>query len=356
MESRHKRRLGFAWRGLVLGLLLAPSVLAAWSLFEHLPESRLPLPPTFGNFDRVVRTLTDRPAPESLRFGVIGDTRGFGTFEAIMDTLKHERLDFLVLLGDCTNRPLKGAHRWLRAEIGTEMPTPYPTFYLPGNHDIREDGFALEDFEKTYGPAQFHFLWGDSLFVFLRVIPEGYDYADMQPAIRFLDEAMEKHRENAKRVFVFQHTPPSLSEEYPFKRIARSDELLALFDRFRVDYVFAGDWHGYARIQRKNTTYIVTGGGGGKLKKSVYGAFHHAVVLAVRPDSISENILQVPRLRDWEDVIEYYAIARVWPWVSAHPLLAGLAAAAWLACVVATLLELRRYWKARPSPATAAKA
>jgi hypothetical protein len=82
-----------------------------------------------------------------------------------------------------------------------------------------------------------------------------------------------------------------------------------------VDYVFAGDYHGYRKITFKNTVYLVTGGGGAHLKKQKFGRFHHAMVVKVTPDSVSELILSVKRQEDFEDTIEMYALAEFYPWL-----------------------------------------
>lgn len=348
MKRAGKYKSGVFYRCLSLAVFLSFFMILAWIYFENLLKANLPLPSTFGNFDRVVRMVTDKPNQKGFSFTVVGDTRSVGTFERIMDVLKHEPLDFMVLLGDCTQRPTLGDHRYLRAELANgEIASPYPMFYVPGNHDITHGKFKLKDFEDLYGPSQFYFSWADSLFIFLHLLPEK-DQSSLEPTLAFLERVLQAERSKARRVFVFQHTPPPVSEDYSFKSIAQPERLLELFDRFKVDYVFAGDYHGYARIKRKNTVYVVTGGGGARLIKNKFGAFHHAMILKVTEEGISENILPVSHSRDLEDRLEYYVLAKLWPWANQHLLASMIVIGIMLVSTVAVIVNLIWYLQAAP--------
>jgi hypothetical protein len=60
----------------------------------------------------------------------------------------------------------------------------------------------------------------------------------------------------------------------------------------------------------------VTGGGGEHLEKKMPGNFHHAMLITVGPRIVSERILFTKRAEDLEDVLECWAIADVYPWMS----------------------------------------
>ena len=51
------------------------------------------------------------------------------------------------------------------------------------------------------------------------------------------------------------------------KKYEESEELVSLFTDRNIDYVFAGDFHGYARVRSGGTNYIITGGGGAFLNE-----------------------------------------------------------------------------------------
>ena len=130
--------------------------------------------------------------------------------------------------------------------------------------------------------------------------------------------ASSARRHDYDKVFVFMHIPPPVSADIIAREFENSDTFVSLCDTFKVDYVIAGDYHGYARVQRGNTTYLVTGGGGAHLENAIPANFHHAVVITVGPQAVSERILAVERDEDLEDRIERWAIADVYAWMSRY--------------------------------------
>ena len=97
-----------------------------------------------------------------------------------------------------------------------------------------------------------------------------------------------------------------------------------LLDELGIEYVFAGDFHGYAQTKLHNTTYIVTGGGGAHLNEEKGKQFHHALVIRVTPDSFDKRIIAVSRTNDLEDRLEKLAISEIWPWIQRHAYLTVL--------------------------------
>jgi len=311
-----------------LFLLLAIYVFEGYSLFVFYKEGGVSLPDTFGNFERVRELLANDEQREEFSFAVVGDTKGYGTlgygtFEEISEELKEQSLSFMVVLGDCVRWPTPGYHRYLRAEWAgdEEFALAFPVFYAVGNHDVHREKFPLSEFEKFYGPSIFTFDYQKNLFIVLRVLSGEYSNDE---SVEFLESVLSEKRKDYERIFVFMHTPVSVSSYHSVKYADGSERLRSLFDRFNVDYVIAGDYHGYFRQKINNTVYIVTGGGGAELEKSQFGSFHHAVILTVTPESVSEEILFVDRKEDFEDFLECVALAEVYPWLKEHTALATL--------------------------------
>lgn len=301
--------------GVLISLLFSFALILffeAYTLFSVYTDCRLPLPENFGNFDSVRALLAQDKQREEFSFAVVGDTRGRGTFEKITEKLKEEPLSFMVLLGDCARNGTLGYHRYLRAEWAEEMKMPFPVFYIVGNHDVDEAEFSVSQFEKVYGPTNFSFEYQGCLFIGLRIL--NYPYSTTESAA-FLESLLSTRRRDYKKVFVFMHIPPPVSSDFSAREFENSEQFVELFNKYQVNYVFAGDYHGYRRVNLKNTTYLVTGGGGGHLEKQKFGRFHHALVIKVTPDSVSELILQVERQEDFEDTIEMYALAEFYPWL-----------------------------------------
>jgi len=278
-------------------------------------ESHSPLPPRFGNFPANRAVLEGQTEKDEFIFAVVGDTRSVGTFERIAEDLKKRPLDFAVLLGDCSYGGTEEKHRYFRAECAEEYAMPFPVFYVVGNHDVSPDDFSISRFEQDYGPSIFSFEYQQCLFIVLRILdPPFSNEESIEFLRRFRGEPPEKYRHR----FVFMHIPPPVSSDFIARSFGEHEQTVQLFDELGVDYVFAGDYHGYARIKLRNTTYIVSGGGGAHLKEKKGRQFHHALVIRVGKDFVAEKFVHVSRVNDLEDRLEKLAIVDVWPWMAKH--------------------------------------
>ncbi len=301
-------------------MLVLVLVFEVYTIIVVYTEGDAALPAMFGNFERVRRLLVDEEQREEFSFAVVGDTRiGPETFERICEKMKDEPLSFMVLLGDCVREGTGGYHRFLRSEWAEELALPFPVFYVAGNHDVSKEGFPISRFEEIYGPTNFFFDYQGCLFIVLRVLNKPYS---TEESLAFLESSLSARRQDYRKVIVFMHIPPPVSPDFSARSFENARKFVALFDRFHVDYVIAGDYHGYARVKLKDTVYLVTGGGGAHLERQKFGRFHHAVVIKVGQDSTSERILFVNRMKEIEDRAEELALAEVHPWLKNNLLLA----------------------------------
>jgi hypothetical protein len=288
------------------------ALLQGYVIFNR-KEVDAPLPLLFGNFPVNRAILENQDAKDEFAFAIVGDTRrNIGTFERISEELRGMPLDFAVLLGDCTTNATELEHQYFRVECADEYAMPFPVFYVVGNHDVSPEGFPLSRFEKDYGPSIFSFVYQRCLFVMLGIFG---DSSSTDDSIAFLKRLGESSAGKYRHVFVFMHYPPQISPDFRGRDFPQSQEIISLFDKFGVDYVFAGDFHGYAKVKRNNTTYIVTGGGGAPLIKHYGKQFHHAVVMSVGKDFVVEKIVPVPESKDIEDLFERFVFREAMPWM-----------------------------------------
>jgi hypothetical protein len=314
-----------------------------------LREGDAPLPPLFGNFQRNRDLLAGQPPKEEFTFAVVGDTMSIGTFERLAAKLRTLDLGLAVLLGDCAFVGTEDAHRLLRAE-SAEVALPCPTFYVAGNHDVSPGEFTIVRFEETYGPSMFSFEYQGCLFIILRALDMRFDNAE---TLEFLGQFTPEKIASYCHSFAFMHVPPPINPDGLGREMSASDELMKRLEDLGIQWVFAGDYHGYVRVERGRTNYIVTGGGGGHLVKRHTEQFHHAVVVKVAGDRVEERIVPVKRDYDLEDAFEKVVFLYLGPYARQHvPVLiaANLAGAVVLALLIRAVFGRRRPKDKAPEP------
>lgn len=335
-------RHGKWWVKTVIGIgcMLVPAFILlfqAYALVIH-EEGSSPLPPLFGNFQANRAFLEEQAPKEEFTFAVIGDTRGYGTFEKIVNELRMMPLDFAVNLGDCTTSPTVESHNYLRAELAEELALPYPVFYVIGNHDVDPRHFPVSRFETDYGPSIFSFEYQDCLFVVLRYWRgSGAD----EESYEFLDGLIRNTGKEYRHKFAFMHRPPVVPKKGDYPAV-KDKHLLELLERFRPDYVFAGHIHAFLRTRLGETNYVVTGGGGAPLYPEYRDQSHHAFLVNVGTDGISETVLPFEADVDLEDYAEYFAIVKVWPWMMRNKVLIVVADIVCLILLVLLSLKFLR--------------
>jgi hypothetical protein len=327
--TKARRSRCLTWVAVLLTIgLAAGAALLGFVLREEAEADSAALPPNVGNGARVTALLAPVPADRATyRFGVVGDSRNTGIYEQIMQVLGDGSLSFLVNLGDFVNDGTFQEHEFFAREM-QEMELPCPMFLVVGNHDVGQE-FGLEDFHERYGPTRFAFRYGGDLFLvlpFVRGVAVGGCEA-------WVDEVLTRERGSVRYVFVFTHTPPLQRPDFYKVGSADPSRLIGLFEAHHVTYVISGDLHGYRRAEQNGVRYLVTGGGGGRLdKRSPFGRFHHAVVLKVDGDGVTERILPMrPSLPHvFEDGMDLWAVVSAVPWLRRYWFLAGIGGLVWL--------------------------
>jgi len=300
----------YGYYGLI-SIFIFLSAFALYAQYTYHAESEIYLKNKLGNFKWIREKLSKEKPKDEFSFAIIGDTKGRGTFEKIAEKLKKEKLSFAVNLGDFVRKGTEYYHAWFRAEYATEINFPFPMFLVVGNHDVDPNTFPVSKFEKLYGPTIFSFPYQGCLFVFLRILPKPYS---IKPSLKFLRTLISKNpSKKYKYIFVFMHIPPHVSKEIRSRRFEKEKELVDLLRKLHPTYVIAGDYHGYVHFEQDEIIYLVSGGGGAKLKKAKYGSFHHAIVITVSKKGISERLLVVKERSDLQDAIERFAITQVCP-------------------------------------------
>lgn len=273
-------------------------------------------PKFLGNSPENIARIKATTDPNEFTFVVVGDIKsGTATFEAMLDVIRGDKPAFVVVLGDFVCHPEFISHKLFAFEVA-EFAKDFPIFLVPGNHDISTEGpFRLEDFENTYGSSHFCFTIDKCLFVFLDNVSQ---YGQRGHYLKFLEQAISNQKEDIRKIFVFMHIPPlGLNLSILHCGLPGSEEFLRLAKKYRIDYVFCGDHHGYVKTERDGTTFIVTGGGGAPLRGK-HGRFHHLVRIEVRNDMdmITETVICTKKHLETAELMERNIAVYLWPLIT----------------------------------------
>lgn len=265
--------------------------------------------------------------PESIKLAVVGDNQyKSAIFSTILHYIKEESPAALLHLGDMVQEPWRDRD-WRDYFLGplrsSSVAPSIPLIITQGNHDII-DGEVNPRFpspitlpDKPTG-SYYALSLGSARVIILDTNMED----DAQ--VEWLREelASESCRRASFRIIAV-HVPPFI--EYWNPRAWRKGErrwpeyvrerLLPVWERGSVDLVLSGHQHNYQRGERAGITYVISGGGGGKLDKDrvedwqmyeMTRIAHHYAML----DITSESIKITMRLADTNEIEDVHVIPK----------------------------------------------
>jgi len=229
-------------------------------------------------------------SPSSFSFVVFGDSEGGATiFNDLITRINREpNVAFCVGLGDFVSSASEQSYKKYLSMTSKLKPKLYQVI---GNHDVYKGGYAF--FNQFFGDSYYSFNYGNSHFVVLdNALSKSFD------AKQFAWLKADLANSAIENIFVFMHKPifdpTELYAGTTFSAKKTTEELLDVFKRYQVKYVFTGHVHGYIRTVRDGTVYVGTGGGGSPLHlPREFGGFYHCVRINVRGSNISDNILML---------------------------------------------------------------
>ncbi len=236
-------------------------------------------------------------------FVVIGDNRsGDETYKKLLSMIMERKPDFVVNTGDMIKTPGNKGEWGKFWEMSRPVTVPY--FLAVGNHDVYSkvplsEKRYKEEVDLPGNELYYSFAAGNSLFIVLDSCIYDQEKKIAGEQLKWLEGVLANS--NQKHKFVFLHHPlytdlgkghhshDSL-DKYPEDR----DHLEALFEKSRVDAVFAGHEHYYERRNVDGIIQIITGGGGAPVyDKEEYGGFNHFVVVTVDGDTIHGEVVDL---------------------------------------------------------------
>lgn len=210
---------------------------------------------------------------ELFKFGVVADSHEDTIFfPQVLERLKKDKVEFIIHLGDLSNA---GDMEVLR-EAKQILDRSDLTYYvIPGDHDLNwSPNHDKSNFQEIFGSSTY------TSFSFKQVEFLLVDNTDHQEGLgeiqwSWLQAELEKLAvERPQLIFAFTHSP-LFSPYFPQKVMGQQneevskqkEELLVLFEDLKVDQIFSGDVHTFARYPDSKTgLQITTVGAAGKYK------------------------------------------------------------------------------------------
>jgi hypothetical protein len=239
--------------------------------------------------------------PNQFQFAIVGDRTGRhrdGVFEKGIDKLNLLRPEFVMSVGDLIEGYTKD-----EAEIDQEWDEiqsftaklQAPFFYVPGNHD-QSNSIQAKKWHERFGPAYYHFVYRDVLFLCLNTNDPVQHLSPEQ--IAYVAKAL-KENSKVRWTCVFMHEPL-----WDYKQETGWDQIeKLLLDRPYT--VFAGHYHTYTKYVRHDRRYIVLATTGGGMKNGLMspelGSFDHITWVTMLPDGPRLANIELDAIHD-EDV------------------------------------------------------
>ena len=226
-------------------------------------------------------------------FAVIGDRAGrpmSGVFEKNLQEVLKTKPDFIIQLGDILNDSSNSEYEFVKNLL---KDVKIPIYFVPGNHDLMGDPKG-EKYQKFTGrPLYYYFDYENARFIILNNASGGIGKEQKKWLIEVLESTDRKYK------FVFMHQPLiSPGFFFLFHKInpIESNELMKIFEEYKVNYVFSGHIHMYYKKVINGTTYIISGIGGSTpyvSPEDTYGK-PHFILVDVKENKIEDKMIIVP--------------------------------------------------------------
>jgi 3',5'-cyclic AMP phosphodiesterase CpdA len=199
------------------------ALLAAASCFEYSPHAIVLDGSERGLHEKALARLRATPAPETVRFAVVGDTQT--AFDEAEDAVAHlnarRDIDFVVQIGDFTHFGILEEFRRMN-EIFEALRVPY--FVVIGNHDHLGNGEDI--YERMFGPSHLAFTFGRTRFVLFDSNSREFGFDGTVPDLAWVEAQLAPDATHDTAVLL-SHVPPATGD-FDSKLVARYDALLGV--------------------------------------------------------------------------------------------------------------------------------
>lgn len=230
------------------------------------------------------------------QFGMHTSNNGFGKetelYEKAVSAINRLQPDFVVITGDFVNKDDDRLQVEEFKRITATISPNIPVYFTPGNHDIGQSPSQreIDKFIADYGHDRFSFKHKNNIFIGLNsVIIKANTPVLEQLQYEWLEKELSKGN-HAKHKIIFCHHPFFIKasdepESYSNIAVETRNRYLDLFEKQKVDAVYAGHLHNNGSAKYGNM-YMITTSAVGKPLANVPSGIR---IIKVYPESIESS-------------------------------------------------------------------
>jgi hypothetical protein len=187
-------------------------------------------------------------------FAFCGDphmySKGDGCFEDLDREIKLRKIRFVIFGGDLTYLGEEAEYSNFIDHISALTSPSYPAL---GNHDIYNGGWLY--YWRYLGPSAYSFTGGNAKFVVIDSASGSIGEAQMQ----WIQDQLRNNKQPL--LFVISHMPiyGQSYGVYEFPETEEKQQLIRLFEKYEVDFVLQGHYHGFVDITNNGVRYVTSG-------------------------------------------------------------------------------------------------
>ena len=175
---------------------------------------------------------------------------GDGNFPQLDEFIRANRANFAIFGGDLTFLGEEPEYKNFVKHAKALTVSAYPAI---GTHELYNNGW--EYYWRNLGPSSYAFNGGNARFIVI-------DTASGAIGTKQMEWIHKELRENKQPLlFVISHEPIYGGSHgiYDFPKTAERTELIAMFEKYKVNYVLEGHYHGYVEVTINGVHYITSG-------------------------------------------------------------------------------------------------
>jgi len=216
-------------------------------------------------------------------FAFCGDphmyAKGDGCFDDLDRAIKLKQIRFVIFGGDLTYLGEEAEYSNFIDHINALTSPSYPAL---GNHDIYNGGWLY--YWRYLGPSAYSFNGGNAKFVVIDSASGRIGEAQME----WIQDQLRNNKQPL--LFVVSHMPiyGDSYGVYEFPETEEKQQLIELFEKYEVDFVLQGHFHGFVDITNNGVRYITSGSFSDGLLDS--GIRHFLLIKIYGPEVTIEQV------------------------------------------------------------------